>query len=74
MADWLAQQHESWFAAQVNFVASNGRLNVLPANAILTHMLTHFNHHRGQVSAVVTQLGGAAPEMDYLYYLRAKAG
>lgn len=72
MADWLSQQDEAWFAHEVTFTASNGKANALPAIAVLTHMLTHFNHHRGQVSTAITQLDGIAPEMDYLYYLRAK--
>lgn len=74
MAAWLERQDEDWFAKDVSFTASSGKTNTLPASAVLTHMLTHFNHHRGQVSTAITQLGGIAPEMDYLYYLRAKSG
>lgn len=73
MADWLSRQDESWFAQNIDFTASNGKANTLPAIAVLTHMLTHFNHHRGQVSSAITQLDGIAPEMDYLYYLRARS-
>jgi uncharacterized damage-inducible protein DinB len=72
MAGWLSLQDESWFMQDVTFAASNGKPNTLPASAVLTHMLTHFNHHRGQVSTAITQLDGIAPEMDYLYYLRSK--
>jgi len=72
MAQWLSQQDEGWFGKDVTFTASNGKLNSLPAAAVQTHMLTHFNHHRGQVSTAITQLDGIAPEMDYLYYLRSK--
>lgn len=72
MADWLAKQDEAWFAQDISFTASSGEANTLKASAVLTHMLTHFNHHRGQVSTAITQLDGIAPEMDYLYYLRAK--
>ncbi len=72
MAGWLAGRDEVWFLQDVTFTASNGKLNTLPAAAVLTHMLTHFNHHRGQVSTAITQLDGIAPEMDYLYYLRSK--
>ena len=73
MSDWLARQDESWFGRDVTFTASSGKANTLKASAVLTHMLTHFNHHRGQVSAAITQMDGIAPEMDYLYYLRAKS-
>ncbi len=73
MADWLSKQDEGWFVQDVTFTASDGKLNNLPASAVLTHMLTHFNHHRGQVSTAITQLDGIAPEMGYVYYLRSKA-
>lgn len=72
MADWLAKQDEAWFGQDVSFIASSGKAGSMKASDILTHMLTHFNHHRGQVSAAITQMDGIAPEMDYLYYLRAK--
>jgi Uncharacterized protein conserved in bacteria len=72
MADWLSKRDEAWFAQDVGFTASNGKANTLRASAVLTHMLTHFNHHRGQVSSAITQMDGIAPEMDYLYYLRSK--
>lgn len=72
MADWLAKQDEAWFAQDISFTASSGKAGSMKASDILTHMLTHFNHHRGQISAAITQMDGIAPEMDYLYYLRAK--
>ena len=37
---------------------------------VLTHMMTHQAHHRGQISAVITRLGYSSLEMDYLYYKR----
>lgn len=72
MTGWLGRQDESWFQQPVEFVAGNGSAYSVPAVSLLTHMLTHFNHHRGQVSAVVTRFDVKAPEMDYLYYLRSK--
>jgi uncharacterized damage-inducible protein DinB len=36
-----------------------------------THLMTHFVHHRGQVSAVATRLGAPAAEMDFVYFVRA---
>lgn len=37
----------------------------------LAHVFHHSTHHRGQVSAAVTQFGHPAPEMDLTYYLDA---
>jgi uncharacterized damage-inducible protein DinB len=39
----------------------------------LVHIFTHYAHHRGQVSAVITNMGGPCPEMDFVYYRRAMA-
>ena len=73
MADWLSKRDESWFAQNIDFIASSGKAGSMKATDILTHMLTHFNHHRGQISTAITHLDGIAPEMDYVYYLRAKS-
>jgi uncharacterized damage-inducible protein DinB len=74
MADWLSKQDGAWFAQDVSFTASSGKASRMKAADILTHMFTHFNHHRGQVSTAITQMDGIAPEMDYVYYLRYKTG
>ena len=42
----------------------------VPYLQALAHVFNHGTHHRGQISAVVTQLGFKAPEMDLYYYLR----
>lgn len=40
---------------------------------ILMHVFNHGTHHRGQISAALTQLGHEAPEMDLLYFLNPNA-
>ena len=45
---------------------------VTPYVPALMHVFNHATHHRGQISAELTQLGLPAPEMDLLYYLVAK--
>lgn len=44
---------------------------VLPRSAIIHTMFTHGAHHRGQVSAALTQIGLEAPVLDYPYFLAA---
>eukprot|EP00743_Colponemidia_sp_Colp-15_P005333 GILK01005735.1.p1 GENE.GILK01005735.1~~GILK01005735.1.p1 ORF type:complete len:182 (+),score=12.99 GILK01005735.1:46-591(+) len=39
-------------------------------SASLAHLFNHGTHHRGQVSAALTQHKFPAPAMDYSYYLR----
>lgn len=70
---WVAAQPDGGFEDVARFTSSDGKMREMPVVDVLTHMMYHLVHHRGQVSAAVTRLGGDAPEMDYLYYLRARA-
>ena len=38
----------------------------------LLHVFNHGTHHRGQISAALTQYHIAAPEMDLYYYLKSR--
>jgi uncharacterized damage-inducible protein DinB len=67
---WLDEQPEEFFDGQVTFVGGDGRERTLWVRDALTHLFTHFAHHRGQVSAVATRLGAPCPEMDFIYYRR----
>jgi len=60
--------------ASLDYVSSAGEARSMWMRDVLTHMMNHQTHHRGQVSAVITRLGGAAPEMDYVYYKREMEG
>jgi uncharacterized damage-inducible protein DinB len=70
MQDWLAAQPDEFFEQQLSFSGSDGKPRQMWVRDMLTHLFTHYAHHRGQVSAVVTRLGGPSPEMDYVYYRR----
>lgn len=37
---------------------------------VVHHNMNHRTHHRGQITAAITQLGGSSPEIDYVYYLQ----
>ena len=70
---WLESQSDEFFDSEVTYSRTDGSKQRNWARDLLTHMMTHMVHHRGQVSAVATRLGAPAPEMDYLYYKRAVA-
>lgn len=48
----------------------NNSVRVTPYLPTLYHVFNHATHHRGQISAAVTQLNVKPPEMDLLYYLK----
>jgi uncharacterized damage-inducible protein DinB len=70
LQDWLATQPEDFFDTQISFSGSDGKAREMWVRDVLTHLFTHYAHHRGQISAVVTRLGGPAPEMDFVHYRR----
>jgi uncharacterized damage-inducible protein DinB len=39
----------------------------------LAHWFNHQTHHRGQIHALLTGLGGTAPELDLLFFQRLSA-
>jgi len=40
-------------------------------SAILSHMLNHQTHHRGQCHHMLSQLGEAPPSIDMIYFIRS---
>lgn len=68
---WLEARPDGFFESEVAYRSTDGKDRRNWARDILTHMMTHMVHHRGQVSAAATRLGAPAPEMDYMYYKRA---
>ena len=66
----LAARPDDFYTRPITYQRMDGAPGSTLAADILTHLMTHFAHHRGQVSAVATRLGAPAPEMDFLYYLR----
>ncbi len=67
---WLEAQPPEFFDMQVDFVDSEGKARSMWVRDVLTHLNTHYAHHRGQISTVATRLGAPCPEMDFVYYRR----
>lgn len=67
---WLEAQPDAYFDGQISFTGSDGKAREMWVRDVLTHLYTHYAHHRGQVSAVSTKLGAPSPEMDFVYYRR----
>lgn len=70
LQSWLQGQDDAWFERELDFAGDDGRTRRMWVRDMLTHLFTHYAHHRGQVSAVATRLGAPCPEMDYVDYRR----
>lgn len=70
LQDWLEAQADAFYDGEIEFAGSDGRARRMRVRDALTHLYTHYAHHRGQISAVATRLGAPCPEMDYVYYRR----
>ena len=45
----------------------------LPFAATLGHVFNHGTHHRGQITAAITAMGHACPEIDMVWMLQAES-
>ena len=80
MADWpdLQRKWEAWadsisdagLERVAQFKLLNGTPGELPVWQIVNHLVNHATLHRGQVVAMMRQLGAKPPATDILYYYR----
>lgn len=52
----------------VSFTRFTGERYASPVGDILTHLVTHGAHHRGQLVAHVATLGGVVPNTDFIQF------
>lgn len=52
-----------------HYTTTAGKSMQLPYAATLMHVFNHATHHRGQITAAMTALDYAAPELDMIYML-----
>ncbi len=75
-ANWLPLI-EGWpterFDGVLSYTTMRGQPATLPFAATLAHVFNHGTHHRGQITAALTALGHAAPELDWVYHLLQQA-
>ncbi len=68
---------ESWDAARFDgalaYTSTKGVAMSLPFAATLAHVFNHGTHHRGQVTAAITAMGHACPEIDLVWMLQAES-
>lgn len=64
---WLEEMPENYFEERVFYPRGAERKSMWVRDA-LTHLTSRMVHHRGEVSAAMTRLGFAAPQMAYAVY------
>ena len=53
----------------LNYRTSTGKEMSLPYWSTLLHVFNHATHHRGQITAALTDMGYDCPELDLVYML-----
>ena len=61
------------FNGRLDYTTTRGVSVSLPFAATLTHVFNHGTHHRGQITAALTQLGQPCPELDLVYMLQQES-
>ena len=69
IAPWDATR----WCGRLDYVTTRGIAQSLPFAATLGHVFNHGTHHRGQISAAITAMGHACPEIDLVWMLQAQA-
>jgi uncharacterized damage-inducible protein DinB len=67
----IASWDESRFdaASRIDYTSTEGIARSLPFATTLAHVFNHGTHHRGQITAAITAMGHACPELDILWML-----
>jgi uncharacterized damage-inducible protein DinB len=63
---------ERW-TGRLDYTTTKGIAQSLPFAATLGHVFNHGTHHRGQITAAITAMGHACPELDMVWMLQAEA-
>jgi uncharacterized damage-inducible protein DinB len=68
---------KSWdsrrFESMLDYTTTRGVPQRLPFAATLAHVFNHGTHHRGQITAALTAMGHACPELDMVWMLQAES-
>ncbi len=57
----------------LHYRRANGQPLSLPFVQTLGHVFNHATHHRGQITAVLTAMGYASPELDWVRLLQSRS-
>lgn len=67
--DFLQQLDPALLLQELHYCTTTGQKLSLPYAATLLHVFNHSTHHRGQITAALTQMGYPCPALDLVYML-----
>jgi uncharacterized damage-inducible protein DinB len=71
MVGWMERVDPVFIAETVlEYATSRGEQCATPVALVITHMVNHGTHHRGQVHGLLSQTEVAPPPLDLIYYTR----
>ncbi|AMO97744.1 dinB family protein [Collimonas fungivorans] len=65
---WLTDHPVQTFDRDLHYNRASGVAAVAPFAPVLGHVFNHGTHHRGQLTAALTGMGHACPELDLIYW------
>jgi len=68
----IAALEATRFDGTLDYTTTRGISQSLPFAATLGHVFNHGTHHRGQMTAAITAMGYAGPEIDLVWMLQAE--
>jgi uncharacterized damage-inducible protein DinB len=68
----IATMAAARFDGTLDYTTTRGIAQSLPFAATLGHVFNHGTHHRGQITAAITAMGHACPEIDLVWMLQAE--
>jgi uncharacterized damage-inducible protein DinB len=68
--EWLGDMSDE--LVSVSYTTSKGEAFENTREEILKHLVNHGTYHRGNIAAMLWQLGEKGVSTDYIYYLREK--
>ena len=69
----IASLPDERFGGRLEYTSTQGAAQSLPFDLTLGHVFNHGTHHRGQISAAITAMGHACPELDLVWMLQEEA-